>query len=600
MTAVGPIVKVTHSHTACLLVGWHSLYRHTSDLLCLNFCTASQEHHCQALMAGSTPLSLPAWDEALSSHPDKAYARYVCQGLCWGFRVGFQYNSPLKPAQANMESANQHPEVISEYLHKECSLGRMLGPFPEPLQLPRLHVNRFGVIPKGHNTGKFRLITDLSFPPGQSVNDGIDPSLCSLVYTTVDEVAAQAAALGRGALLAKVDIEAAYRLIPVHPQDRVLQGMRWKGMIYVDPMLPFGLRSAPKIFNAVADALHWHLVQLGISYLFHSLDDYIMVAPPHSHLCQMWWDTLMAECAKLGVPIASQKTEGPASLVTFLGIQIDTDKGELRLPQDKLQRLKEVLDQWEIRKGCTRKDLESLIGLLNHAYKVVRAGRSFLRRMIDLLHAVHRPPSSRTPIRLSQSFRADLAWWQEFLVQWNGVSFLTPPSSLPKVHLFTDALGSWGCAAWHGDEWFQVEWDSRSHSLSIAEKELIPIILACQVWGTSWAGLQVICHCDNQAVVADLWSRTSKHKGMMHLLRCLVFMEANLQCSLAPTYIDTKSNHLADDLSRNDVFSFLSKVPSAKDHPSPVSAPLWDLLNQQADWTSRTWRLPFRNIFKRD
>ena len=182
----------------------------------------------------NTPV-VASMDEALSSHPDKAYARYVCQGLHWGFRVGFQYNSPLKPAQANMESANQHPEVISEYLHKECSLGRMLGPFPEPLQLPRLHVNRFGVIPKGHNTGKFRLITDLSFPPGQSVNDGIDPSLCSLVYTTVDEVAAQAAALGRGALLAKVDIEAAYRLIPVHPQDRVLQGMRWKGMIYVDP-----------------------------------------------------------------------------------------------------------------------------------------------------------------------------------------------------------------------------------------------------------------------------------------------------------------------------------------------------------------------------
>ena len=74
--------------------------------------------------------------------------------------------------------------------------------------------------------GKFRLITDLSFPPGQCVIDGIDPSLCSPISTTVDEVVAQAAVLGRGALLAKVDIEAAYRLIPVHPQDRILQGMK--------------------------------------------------------------------------------------------------------------------------------------------------------------------------------------------------------------------------------------------------------------------------------------------------------------------------------------------------------------------------------------
>ena len=390
----------------------------------------------------------------------------------------------------------------------------MLGPFSDPAILPTLHINRFGVIPKGHNTGKFRLITDLSFPSDKSVNDGINPSLCSLVYTTVDEVVARAAALGRGALLAKVDIEAAYRLIPVKPQDRVLQGMQWRGMTYVDPMLPFGLRSAPKFFNAVADALHWYLVKSGISSLFHYLDDYIMVAPPHSHLCQTWLDMLMKECARIGVPIASHKTEGPATIVTFLGIEIDTGKGEVRLPQDKLQRLRDLLNEWGDRKGCTRKELESLIGLLNHACEVVRAGRSFLRRMIDLLHAVHRPPSSKTPIRLSQDFRADLAWWREFLGLWNGVSFITPPSSLPKVDLFTDASGSWGCAAWHGDAWFQVEWDSRSHPLSIAEKELVPIILACQVWGRSWSGCQVICHCDNQSVVADLRSRSTKHNGM--------------------------------------------------------------------------------------
>ena len=179
------------------------------------------------------------------------------------------------------------------------------------------------------------------------------------------------------------------------------------------------------------------------------------------------------------------------------------------------------------------------------------------------------------------------------------MSFITPPSSLPKVDLFTNTSGSWGCAAWHGDSWFQVEWDSRSHPLSIAEKELVPIILACQVWGRSWSGCQVICHCDNQSVVADLRSRSTKHKGMMHLLRCLVFVEAHLQCFLSPTYIDSKANHLADDLSRDDAFSFLSKVPSASAHPSPVSTPLLDLLlDQRADWTSQTWRQPFRDIFR--
>ena len=93
--------------------------------------------------------------------------------------------------------------------------------------LPPYHINRFGV-----NTGKWRLITDLSFPPDVSVNDGIDPALCSLSYTSVELVAGVAAGLGRGALLAKTDIESAYRIIPVHPQDRPLQAVGWNGKVY--------------------------------------------------------------------------------------------------------------------------------------------------------------------------------------------------------------------------------------------------------------------------------------------------------------------------------------------------------------------------------
>ena len=196
-----------------------------ADLLCLDACRPVQGHQCKELSVIATPLCQQEWERSLARHPDSAFARYICSGLKDGFRVGYSRNYPLKSTNRNMESATQHPEVVEEYLHKECALNRMLGPFPCTDHLPRLHISRFGVIPKGHNTGKFRLITDLSSPAGQSVNDGIDSELCSLVYTKVDEVAAQAACSGRGALLAKVDIEAAYRLIPVHPQDRVLQAV---------------------------------------------------------------------------------------------------------------------------------------------------------------------------------------------------------------------------------------------------------------------------------------------------------------------------------------------------------------------------------------
>ena len=129
------------------------------------------------------------------------------------------------------------------------------------------------------------------------------------------------------------------------------------------------------------------------------------------------------------------------------------------------------------------------------------------------------------------------------------------------MELTSDASGSWGCGAWHQNSWFQLQWDVRSSGLSIAEKELIPIVLAAATWGGAWQGRQVLCHCDNQVVVAGLRSRTSKHKGVMQLLRCFVFVEAHFGFYLYPSYIGTKANHLADDLSRNHLCSFLSKVP---------------------------------------
>ena len=101
--------------------------------------------------------------------------------------------------------------------------------------------------------------------------------------------------------------------------------------------------------------------------------------------------------------------------------------------------------------------------------------------MLDLLHSVKRPPDSPVPIRLKAAFRADLAWWCEFLHNWNGVAFLF---RLPKVEMTSDTSGSWGCGAWHRQAWFQIQWDQYSSPLSIPEKELIPILLGCAAWGT--------------------------------------------------------------------------------------------------------------------
>ena len=145
-----------------------------------------------------------------------------------------------------------------DYLAKDLSLGSLLGPFSDQAveALSPLHINRFGVIRNDHNMGKWRLITDLSYLHGCSANEEINPALCSLEFTTRDVVANLVVSAGRGTLLSKVDIKSAYRLIPVHPEDRPLQAVSGDHQVYIGPMLPFGLRSAPEIFNAMVDGLN--------------------------------------------------------------------------------------------------------------------------------------------------------------------------------------------------------------------------------------------------------------------------------------------------------------------------------------------------------
>lgn len=185
-----------------------------------------------------------------------------------------------------MASVADHPAVIDEYLKKEGELGRVRGPFPRgPGWTSLVQVSPLGVIPKS-SPGEWRLIVDMSSPESKSVNDGINRDVVSLSYVSVDNLAEVVCCLGRGTLLAKFDIKSAYRLVPVYPEDRLLLGMQWREQLYIDTVLPFGLRSAPKLFSAVADALQWIIRSRGPRLVFHYLDDFALVGEPGSEECQ--------------------------------------------------------------------------------------------------------------------------------------------------------------------------------------------------------------------------------------------------------------------------------------------------------------------------
>ena len=180
-----------------------------------------------------------------------------------------------------------------------------------------------------------------------------------LTYITVDDIIEQVMALGKGAQLAKMDVESAFCIIPVHPEIRLLLGMNWKGLLYIDQTLSFGLRSAPKIFNSIADALEWIVRAKGAELTYHYLDDFIVIGAPVSSECAHNLEILLDACKEFGIPVATHKCTGPTTCLVFLGILIDTVRMEISLPEEKLEQLKSLLSAWKGRKDCTHRESSS-------------------------------------------------------------------------------------------------------------------------------------------------------------------------------------------------------------------------------------------------
>ncbi|KAK3735839.1 hypothetical protein QZH41_007474 [Actinostola sp. cb2023] len=337
-------------------------------------------------------------------------------------------------------------------------------------------------------------------------------------------------------------------------------------------------RSAPFIFNSVATMVEWILINNhSVSDIVHYLDDFILAGPPDSSVCAQDLATSLIVCNKLGLPLHPKKCEGPATSLVVLGILLNSEDLTARLPEDKLIALKSLIQSWVPRRWCNRHQLESLIGYLHHAAKVVWPGRSFIRRMIDLLCCFR---NKDHPIRLNKEFRQDLLWWHTFLTHWHGVQFwLFPGLSLSTdVEVTADAAGSIGYGAFHGLEWFNGIWSEPQKDMSIAYKELFPIVIAADLWGAKWVKLHVLFRSDNEAVDVILNSRTSRVPCIMHLVRHLLSSAACYNFTFAAQHIPGIQNSVADALSRFNWQEFRQLAPMANPHPVPIpKALLWEL-----------------------
>ena len=349
--------------------------------------------------------------------------------------------------------------------------------------------------------------------------------------------------------------------------------------------------------------MEWIVRQEGVDFTIHYLDDYLVVGAPASQECAEALTTVLGVFEHLGLPVAMDKLDGPWSRLTVLVFELDSSTLEIRLPQTKLREIQWLISTWVGHKSCSWKELESLVGQLGKASRVVALSKMFMRRLFQLLAGVQRCISASYA---SMPHSGQTFYFRGHL-EWGGHDAVLQSQSAgsPSLDECIRPLWVWGrmphfrgvAAATMAQS--PPRGALRLQEESILLQELIPIILTCAIWGPRWQGSLVVVHCNNMGAVSMVNAGYSKVPQIMHLLRCLFFIRAFFHLSVWAVHVPGAQNGWADAISRNHLTLFFAQVPRAVDHQEPIPSSLLALLvNEQPDWTSPAWAQLFRRCFQ--
>ena len=460
-----------------------------------------------------------------------------------------------------------------EQIEEQLSEGLSLGHFATSTALPTI-VNAIGAVPK-RDSSELRMIMDCSRPFAASANSYMD--LDHYKYVTVDEAACQAKP---GFWLAKIDLKHAYRSVGTHPNSWKVTGMSWhfegtaSATFLYDKRLPFGARTSPMIFHRLTQSVCRVMARRGFTVLAY-LDDFLIIEPSQQQ-CQIAMDTLIGLLQSLGFRINWSKVVQPSQSLCFLGVEIDTVSRELRLPSNRVSELLDILNSTLPKRKCQKHHLQRLVGKLSWAARVVRGGRTFLRRLITVMNSVNHPHHR---VYLNGQARADLQWWASLLPVFNYKSLL--PDEYPMTSpAYNDTSTAGGGCCWQNVSWALDFPDL--FSLHINYKEAFMILQAAKRWAPYWSGQRIIITSDSEVAAAIVNKGTTPCPIIMEWLWELFWLSEYYGFHLTVDHIPGSLNVIADSISRLDekchqdtLRAWLSQSSSStldlSSHMSPLS-----------------------------
>ena len=399
------------------------------------------------------------------------------------------------------------------------------------MPIPGLICSPLKLIPKARGKGKYRLIHNLAFPfDHNSVNANILDDEAKVKYLKFDNIIKLGLKHGISAHARKVDFDVVFRNFPVIFHQLSVLGFTLEGEFFINSSMAFSTRSSYKILDEFATAIQWAIENKTQSKdFFHYLDDFIMIHAVKA-VCSWYMKTVQKICENIRAPLLEAKTEGPTWTITFLGLLINFFKQVITIPQDKVDKAIEIIQEaiaslgktgnarWKI----TMKDIQKITDTLNFFCRVIPCGHPFLRRLYDLqskvISAEHGGKSGIKPnpqfkVCLNEGVCRDLAMWLKFLnsrefYMHRRVPFLHFMGAEGSLLLFANANGNlqlgFGCYFPQEGEWSYGRWpvgmfreNGKEKIPNIALSELLAIIMAPEIWAPQLRVKQIRLRSDN-------------------------------------------------------------------------------------------------------
>ena len=365
-----------------------------------------------------TKWNLERFEELLKDYSDSEVVEWIRYGWPSG-------RLPTLPdpgiSTRNHKGVTDHPGVLKAYIEKEQGQRAVMGPYSKIPFRAKVGIALLSTRPK-KDSAERRVILDLSFIPGDSVNDGMIKDnymglQAKLTFPRVDDFALRIYRLGKNCVMFKVDLSRYFRQLPLDPGDYSLIGYIIDGQIYFDKVLPMGMRTARYIVQRVTNAITFIHRQMEF-FLLNYVDDF--VGTEVKELVWKSYQALITLLEELRVDTSVEKLVPPTTRLEFLGVMFDSQKMTMEISKEKMTEIIAEIKTWLLKVSARRVEVESLIGKLQFMAKCIKAGQIFLSRLIGWIRSMNRTEYYAIP----HEVRKDIAWWGRCAEAHNRVSLI--------------------------------------------------------------------------------------------------------------------------------------------------------------------------------